>query len=258
MGDRSYREQSRIDWVRSDGASPSLEQLTFGAVQRIANATEAMAQEHTKLIRERDNYKQWWVQQRERAERVERSNRSLRGVVTRLKRKAADAAGRPRIYLDMDGVMADFDRAYLERFGVMPRDHEDKIVWANIDGCGDFFRMIKPCPGALFFYGSIKHLSPTILTACPKTNYHKAAQHKREWVHTHLGKDVQVLPVMGGTNKPLFMHAPGDILIDDYRRNTEAWTAAGGVAILHRSWDATYGELFDALKMKPEKLVRRR
>lgn len=144
-----------------------------------------------------------------------------------------------RLFLDMDGVLADFDRAYEERFGAHPRSHDDKVLWANIDGCEEFFRSIHPCAGALDFYASVKHLSPAILTACPKTGYEKAAQHKREWVREHLGPDVTVLPVMGGANKPLFMHAPGDVLIDDYRRNTEAWAAAGGVAILHRDWNAT-------------------
>lgn len=156
-----------------------------------------------------------------------------------------------RLYLDMDGVLADFDRAYEERFAVAPRSHEDAVLWANIDGCEDFFRTIPPCAGALEFFAEVAHLNPIILTACPKTGYPKAAQHKREWIREHLGADVVVLPVMGGTNKPLFMHAPGDVLIDDYRRNTEAWSAAGGVAILHRDWEGTRRALEAVMDVKP-------
>lgn len=58
-----------------------------------------------------------------------------------------------------------------------------------------------------------------------------------------LGADTVVLPVMGGSNKPLFMHQAGDILIDDFRRNTEAWAAAGGRAILHRNFPDTMAQL---------------
>lgn len=141
-----------------------------------------------------------------------------------------------RLYLDMDGVLADFDRAYEERFGVHPKQHDDKIMWGNIDGCEDFWQAIPPCAGAIAFFVDVAHLNPTILTACPKTNYAPAARHKRAWIRRYIGEHVTVLPVMGGSNKPLFMHAPGDILIDDFRRNTEAWEAAGGVAILHRNW----------------------
>lgn len=44
---------------------------------------------------------------------------------------------------------------------------------------------------------------------------------------------------LGGRHKPLFMHANGDVLIDDFEKNTQAWQAAGGVAILHRSFEET-------------------
>lgn len=36
------------------------------------------------------------------------------------------------------------------------------------------------------------------------------------------------------------MHQPGDVLIDDFEANCDAWTAAGGVAIRHAGdWTAT-------------------
>jgi hypothetical protein len=94
-------------------------------------------------------------------------------------------------------------------------------------------------PGAIEFFRTIEHLSPIILTACPKSNYAHVAGQKVAWVREHLSASVTVLPVLGGSSKPLFMHAQGDVLIDDYRRNTEAWEAAGGVAILHRGFDIT-------------------
>ncbi|WP_260477050.1 hypothetical protein [Stenotrophomonas sp. 278] len=83
-----------------------------------------------------------------------------------------------------------------------------------------------------------------ILTACPKSNYTVAAQQKRAWVREHLSATCLVLPVLGGVNKPLFMHQAGDVLIDDWSKNCVAWTAAGGVAIQHKGdWVATRGSL---------------
>ena len=146
---------------------------------------------------------------------------------------------KPRLYLDLDGVMADFDAHFPAVFGLDHRSMADDAMWATINAHPSYFRDMPPCPGAVEFYREIAHLDPIVLTACPRTNYANAATQKRAWVYEHLGPHVTVLPVMGGHNKPLFMHAPGDILIDDFEKNTRAWDAAGGMSILHRDFDGT-------------------
>lgn len=153
-----------------------------------------------------------------------------------------------RLYLDLDGVMADFDAHFPKTFGLDHRSMANNAMWATINAHPTYFRDMPPCPGAIEFFRDIEHLSPTILTACPKTNYAHAATQKRSWVREHLGHDVTVLPVAGGRFKPLFIHAPGDILIDDFERNAVAWDAAGGVAILHESFDATRIQLEATLR----------
>ncbi len=140
---------------------------------------------------------------------------------------------RTRLYLDLDGVMADFDAHFPAVFGLDHRSMADDAMWQTINAHPSYFRDMPPCPGAVEFYREIAHHEPIVLTACPRTNYANAAQQKRAWVYEHLGPHVTVLPVMGGHNKPLFMHAPGDILIDDFEKNTRAWSAAGGISILH-------------------------
>lgn len=148
-----------------------------------------------------------------------------------------------RLYLDLDGVMADFDAHFPAVFGLDHRGMADDAMWATINAHPSYFRDMPPCPGAIEFFGEIKHLEPIILTACPRTNYANAAMQKRAWVREHLSSTITILPVMGGRNKPLFMHASGDILIDDFEKNTKAWAEAGGVPILHRSFDATRAAL---------------
>lgn len=158
------------------------------------------------------------------------------------------------LYVDQDGVLADFDRHFPTVFGLDHRDMADDDMWGRINGHESFFRDLPPCPGALEFFDSVRHLHPVILTACPKTNYQSVAIQKREWIRHYLGHDVRVLPVMGGRNKPLFMHAPGDILIDDFSRNIEAWRAHGGHGILHRNWGDTHIALMQAgirVRMQP-------
>lgn len=155
------------------------------------------------------------------------------------------------LYLDLDGVLADFDGAFPEVFGLNHREMADDEMWAKINAHESFFRDLPPCPGALDFFREVEHLQPTILTACPKANYAHVAVQKREWVRHHLSRTCLVLPVMGGANKPLFMHQRGDILVDDYGRNTAAWEAAGGVAILHRNWQDTREALALARHARP-------
>ncbi|WP_143535378.1 hypothetical protein [Rhizobium sp. N122] len=154
----------------------------------------------------------------------------------------------PRVYLDLDGVMADFDAHFPALFGVDHRSMLDDDMWSQINAHPSYFRDMPQCPGALNFFKSIEALNPIILTACPKSNYAHAARQKREWVREHLGHHVPVLPVMGGSSKPLFMHAAGDILIDDFERNTAAWSKAGGVAILHSNFEDTKAALGDVMK----------
>jgi len=154
-----------------------------------------------------------------------------------------------RLFLDLDGVMADFDdhfealwdytpAAYCEKFG-------DDAMWQLIHSHGNFFRELPPMPGALLHYRDIlQEYRPIILTACPRSNYDAVAQQKIAWVREHLGDDVLVIPTFGGSTKRLFVTQPGDILIDDFERNTKAWEAAGGLAIHHTGdWEATLDKL---------------
>ncbi|HDS1578422.1 TPA: hypothetical protein QEL15_000443 [Stenotrophomonas maltophilia] len=150
------------------------------------------------------------------------------------------SAPRRTIYVDLDGVMADFDAAFPALFGLDHRLLADDEMWGHINNHPSFFRDLPPMHGAVEFFHSIHHLNPVILTSCPKSNYPLAAMQKRQWVREHLSATCLVLPVLGGRHKPLFMHQPGDILIDDFKENCDAWTAAGGVAIRHSGdWTVT-------------------
>lgn len=144
-----------------------------------------------------------------------------------------------RLYLDLDGVMADFDAHFPALFGVDHRDMLDEEMWATINAHPSYFLDMPLCPGARDFFSAVRPFEPIVLTACPKSNYAHVAHQKREWVRRHLSPDITVLPVMGGRNKALFMHAPGDVLVDDLDRNCDVWEAAGGIAVRHRDFSET-------------------
>lgn len=148
------------------------------------------------------------------------------------------------LYIDLNGVMADFDGAFPAIFGLDHRSLADDEMWGHINSHPSFFRDLPPMAGALDFFRSVEHLNPVILTACPKSNYPHVAAQKRAWVRAHLSQTCLVLPVLGGRHKPLFMHQAGDVLIDDFGKNCAAWTAAGGIAIKHEGdWATTRSAL---------------
>lgn len=87
----TYRKESRKDWIAEGVAVPSIEQLAFGALQRIADATELMAKEHQSLVNQRDEARwsrDYWMAE---YDAMKRSNNALRGQITRLKAKLEKA-----------------------------------------------------------------------------------------------------------------------------------------------------------------------
>jgi 5'-nucleotidase len=148
-----------------------------------------------------------------------------------------------RLYIDLDGVMADFDKYFIQQFGIESNKLDDTTLWKWINGHGNFFLNLPLCEGAIDFYESVRHLNPTILTACPKSNYVTAAVQKRQWVYKHLNPDATVIPMLGGKNKCLFMHSVEDILIDDYEKNCIPWREHGGIAIQHKNFEHTKSQL---------------
>lgn len=161
---------------------------------------------------------------------------------------------RPNVFLDLDGVMADLEGFYETLFGHRMNDCKTKaLMWSNIHGHGQFFRDIPVYAGAKHFLTKLRNLSGyydrlSVLTSCPKSKYEEVAAHKKEWVREHLG-DLFVIPCRDSTTKPLFLQQPGDILIDDWGKNCQAWQDAGGVAIKHEGedFDSTYERLREAV-----------
>jgi 5'-nucleotidase len=151
------------------------------------------------------------------------------------------------IYLDLDGVMADFDAHFPSVFGLDHKSMADDDMWKVINAHESYFLDMPICSGAYDFFLSIRHLNPIILTACPRTNYANAATQKRKWVRDNLCKNLTVLPVMGGHNKWLFMHSEGDVLIDDYEKNIKPWVKAGGIGIIHSDFYETSRVLSDVI-----------
>lgn len=77
------REQSKLNWA----CDRDRDLLKLGCLQRIADAMETMSQNYSRLIEEREFYQKRWREEERRAAALERSNRALRGTITRMKNR---------------------------------------------------------------------------------------------------------------------------------------------------------------------------
>lgn len=148
------------------------------------------------------------------------------------------------IFVDMDGVLADFDRHYIETIGLLPPrlDPGRDVKWAKISEM-DFFASMPPMPDAFALWDYVSALPgrPIILTGCPKIGHERAESDKRKWVRRHLGDDVEVRTLL---SKDKALHcSPGDILIDDWEKYRHLWEAKGGLWITHTSAKSTIDQL---------------
>lgn len=150
---------------------------------------------------------------------------------------------RKQLYLDCDGVLADFDRRASEIFGMSPERFEKqqglKAFWKRLAGTANFFGDLPLMPDAMELYDAVKHLRPIILTGMPRGNW--AEPQKRAWAERHF-PGVPVITTSAALKRE-HCH-PGDILVDDKDKYRRLWEEAGGIFVHHK----TAGQTIEALK----------
>jgi hypothetical protein len=140
------------------------------------------------------------------------------------------------LFLDLDGVLADFDVAAAQLFGMHPRTYEDThgshLFWSTINNHGSFFLDLPKMEHCDYLFNSVKYLRPTILTGCPFGGW--AEPQKIEWVAKHLGEDVPVITCKS-IDKSMHMLTSSDVIIDDWPKYQSIWEDKGGTFILYEN-----------------------
>ena len=162
----------------------------------------------------------------------------------------------PHLYLDMDGVQADFFHAWAKDNGVkdykqIPNAEESikAIVMKGYDHVYEFFRNLPPLPGgtrivnwlhenkipftvlsaplALRDIGSQKDAEKKKLS---DLSIKASVAAKKDWLDQY-NKGTSSSAIFTG-NKAKY--APGGaILVDDFGKYLDAWRAAGGIGVKH-------------------------
>ena len=143
--------------------------------------------------------------------------------------------GMKQLFIDCDGVLADFDTAARELFGQDSREAEESLgtpeFWNRIIGGGNFYRNLPLLPDAMDLYRAVAHLNPIILTGCPQGGW--SEPQKIAWAVHHF-PGVKMITCLS-KDKCLHIMNPGDVLVDDYLRYRDLWEKAGGTFIHHVS-----------------------
>lgn len=140
----------------------------------------------------------------------------------------------PRLFLDCDGVLADFDRAATELLGMAPdrfqARHGNREFWKRIQRAPDFYGTLPQMPDAQLLFEAVRHLKPAILTGLPLGNW--AAPQKVRWATEHF-PGVPIITCMA-RDKHRHMHE-GDVLVDDRETHRAAYEQAGMIFVHHTS-----------------------
>ena len=186
-----------------------------------------------------------------------------------------------KIYLDMDGVLADFDKHLLDRYGLVndrvaySTKHKDKTekqmkLFNDIGKVmkdKGFFRNLPLMPGAHDLWKAAHRggNKPYVLTALPGIgNDEEVAKDKREWIHEYMNEvhddefiacmrseKIKYATTYDGRMIPEYFKGPTykpNILVDDLPLNCDNWKSAGGYGILFQNSKQAIAALDEAHK----------
>ena len=148
----------------------------------------------------------------------------------------------PHLFLDADGVLADFDDGVRKLLGASPKayiaKHGRGSFWKRLAGDKNFYGDLPEMPDARRLFNAVKHLQPTILTGLPLGSW--AAPQKVEWAAQHF-PGVPIVTCMA-RDKHKHMHA-GDVLVDDREKHREAYEKAGVIFVHHKNAEDSLKQL---------------
>ena len=156
-----------------------------------------------------------------------------------------------KIYVDMDGVVADFDQRFIDLSGMLPREFETKY------GKNAFWDFIDEGDNKLKFWVGIPQMSDAqqLMDFVSKYDYEmltapslkkQSLMGKGLWMINQTKKGLfpskPKVNYKSAKNKKDFA-APNHILIDDKASTIDSWNASGGIGILHTSAANTISQL---------------
>ena len=154
-----------------------------------------------------------------------------------------------RIYCDMDGVLCDFAKGVERVIGksISQWSYGSKSEkWDKIKSTPKFWHTLPWENGGKQLWSFISKYKPHILSAYVEESFDpNCIPGKSHWARTNLGIVPGNINLVKRVQKQNYAKVAGQpaILIDDYKKNTDQFTAKGGIGILHTSTSNTIREL---------------
>ena len=146
---------------------------------------------------------------------------------------SADAQG-PQLFLDCDGVLADFEWAAEQIFSMPSYEAQIKLgqqrFWRTLRRQENFYGSLPLMPDARTLFDAVAHLRPVILTGCPLGGW--AESQKQGWAAEHF-PGTRIITCMAREKRQYLK--PRDVLVDDNPKFRGFWEEAGGIFVHHTS-----------------------
>lgn len=158
-----------------------------------------------------------------------------------------------KIYFDMDGVLANFDKGLIEICGITPEnqatksDAYDDMMWGKVRDAGHYYDMLEPLEEGIKVFRHLHSIygdKCEILSAIPKPKRGivTAKEDKINWVRRLIDKNIKVNIVMREEKRD-YAKGPGYILIDDLEKNVNEWNEAGGTGIVFTEFESIISKI---------------
>ena len=138
-----------------------------------------------------------------------------------------------RLFLDLDGVLADFDKGIYRITGQHPHQLKIGHLWKAAAKADGFFTHLPWMPEGRVLWEATQTLNPTILTGLPLGNW--AEPQKRAWCARELGSHVPVLTCMARDKikhaRQILKKNETPVLVDDRPKHRALWEEQGGLFI---------------------------
>ena len=158
---------------------------------------------------------------------------------------------RYQLFLDLDGVLADFEDGVKSATGRYPHQWNASQMWSRLRRAPHFFAHLSWTHDGKTLWAETQHLNPPILTGLPHGGTW-AAQQKRVWCARELGEEVNVITCLARQKIDRALEYTGvnitPIIIDDRTTHKATWEAQGGIYIVHRSTEESLIALEQVIK----------
>lgn len=146
-----------------------------------------------------------------------------------------------KLFLDLDGVFADFQTGALSLLNVDISNYDnDKKVrntfWFEYEQNLHirFYRNLPLLPDAMELWEYVKPHNPIFLSSCGrKSNYDDIAAQKTEWVYEKFGK-VPIIVTLDSKSKSVYADTDA-ILVDDRNVSIIPWVEKNGIGVHHKN-----------------------